>query len=96
MRAVRTDANVAYDRSPASALWITLLACGCAAERPPQPPSIVPAAFEYGTAAPSASWPAQDWYRGFGSDELDDFVDFAIRDNTDLTVARQRVAQADA
>src|SRR5215470_4597938 len=96
MRAVRADANAACDRSSASALWIALLACGCAAERPPQPPPIVPAAFEYGTAAPSASWPAQDWYRGFGSDELDDFVDLAIRDNTDLMVARQRVAQADA
>jgi outer membrane protein, multidrug efflux system len=96
MRAVRTDANAASDHSPASALWITLLACGCAAESPSQPPSIVPAAFEYATAAPAASWPAQDWYRGFGSDELDDFVDLAIRDNTDLTVARQRVAQADA
>jgi multidrug efflux system outer membrane protein len=96
MRAVRTDANATSDHSPASALWITLLACGCAAESPSQPPSIVPAAFEYATTAPAASWPAQDWYRGFGSDELDDFVDLAIRDNTDLTVARQRVAQADA
>jgi NodT family efflux transporter outer membrane factor (OMF) lipoprotein len=96
MRAVRADAHGACDRWLASALWFALLACGCASERPPQAPPIAPAAFEYGTAAPGASWPAQDWYRGFGSDELDDFVDLAVRDNTDLTVARERVAQADA
>ena len=96
MRAVRADARVACDRWLAPALSFGLLACGCASESPPQPPPVVPAAFEYGTAAPAAAWPAQDWYRAFGSDELDHFVDLAIHDNTDLTVARERVAQADA
>jgi NodT family efflux transporter outer membrane factor (OMF) lipoprotein len=96
MRAVRADALWACDRWLASGLWLALLACGCATESPPQPPPIAPAAFEYGSAPPRASWPAQDWYRGFGSDELDEFVDHAVRDNTDLTVARERVAQADA
>lgn len=82
--------------------WLTTaalsaaFACGCATENPPQPPPVTPAAFEHGTAAPSASWPAQDWYRGFGSDELNELVDLAVRDNTDLTGARERVAQADA
>src|ERR1700739_3200794 len=72
-------------------------ACGCATESPPQPPPLPPAAFEHGTAAAAgASWPAQDWYRGFGSDELNALVDEAVRDNTDLTAARSRVAQADA
>jgi outer membrane protein, multidrug efflux system len=69
---------------------------GCATESAPQPPVVAPAAFEHATAAPSASWPAQDWYRGFGSDELNGLVDLAVRDNTDLTGARERVAQADA
>jgi NodT family efflux transporter outer membrane factor (OMF) lipoprotein len=96
MRAVRADARGACERSLASGLWFTLLACGCATEIPPQPPPIAPAAFEFGAAAPRASWPAEDWYRGFGSDELNDFVNLAVHDNTDLTVARDRVAQADA
>src|SRR5215831_5113023 len=96
MRAVRTDARGAFNSWLASALWFALLMCGCATESRPPPPPIAPAAFEYGTAAPGASWPAQDWYRGFGSEELTDFVDLAVRDNTDLTVARERVAQADA
>ena len=72
------------------------VACGCATESAPQPPAVTPAAFEHATGARGASWPAQDWYRGFGSDELNDFVDQAARDNTDLTGARERVAQADA
>ena len=69
---------------------------GCATESAPQTPAVTPAAFEHATGAPSASWPAQDWYRGFGSDELNALVDDAVRDNTDLTGARERVAQADA
>ena len=72
------------------------LACGCATESAPQPPAVTPAAFEHGSAAQGAAWPAQDWYRGFGSAELNDFVDLAVRDNTDLAGARQRVAEADA
>ena len=96
MRAVRADALWPCGVPLASGLWVSLFACGCATENPPQPPSIAPAAFEYATAPARASWPAQDWYRGFGSDELNDLVDLAARDNTDLTVARERIAQADA
>jgi len=96
MRAVRADACGAFNSWLALALWFALFMCGCATESRPPPPPIAPAAFEYGTAAPGASWPAQDWYRGFGSEELTDFVDLAVRDNTDLTVARERVGQADA
>jgi len=79
-----------------TAVLSAALACGCAAESPLQPPSIAPAAFEQRGAAASATWPAAGWYRGFGSDELNEFVDLAMRDNTDLTGARERVVQADA
>jgi NodT family efflux transporter outer membrane factor (OMF) lipoprotein len=72
-----------------------LLACGCATTSAPQPPPLTPAAFEHATGG-NARWPAQDWYRGFGSDELNAFVDLAISGNTDLASAQQRVAQADA
>jgi multidrug efflux system outer membrane protein len=96
MRAFPADARGACDRSLASALAFALLACGCAAESPPQAPPIAPAAFEYGAEAPRASWPARDWYTGFDSDELNQLVELAIHDNTDLTAARERVAQADA
>jgi NodT family efflux transporter outer membrane factor (OMF) lipoprotein len=43
-----------------------------------------------------AAWPAKDWYRGFGSDELNALVELAVSNNADLGAARARVAQADA
>src|SRR5262249_30014359 len=55
----------------------------------------VPAAFE--NASPSdGQWPSQQWYRDFGSDELNGLIDSAVRTNADLSAARARVAQADA
>ncbi|MBS0418179.1 MAG: efflux transporter outer membrane subunit [Proteobacteria bacterium] len=69
------------------------------------PAQEVPPAFEGATsstaptAAPAiaqAQWPAQQWYRDFGSDELNTFVDAAVHANLDLESARARVAQADA
>ena len=72
-----------------------MLACGCVSEQPLPSPPPAPDGFEH--AAPgNASWPGQDWYRGFDSQELDDLVDFAASHNTDLAAAGERVAQADA
>ena len=88
--------RAACGRSLAAAALAAALGCGCATESPPQPPRVTPADFEHGAARAGASWPAQDWYRGFGSDELNALVDQAVRDNTDLAGARERVAQADA
>jgi multidrug efflux system outer membrane protein len=81
-------------RLTAVSLCCTLLSC-CAGGPSVQPPREVPAAFQYGTPR-EGSWPAQDWYRGFGSDELNGFVDLAVSNNGDLAAARERVLQADA
>ena len=43
-----------------------------------------------------ASWPGKDWYQEFGSAELSALIEQASSDNLDLSVARARVAQADA
>jgi len=59
------------------------------------PPQDVPTAFD-GAGASAAQWPGQDWYRGFGSEELSSLIETAARNTTDLTAARARVAQADA
>jgi NodT family efflux transporter outer membrane factor (OMF) lipoprotein len=72
------------------------LACACVAAKPVSPPKETPASFEHGRIASGASWPAKDWYRGFGSDELDTLVEAAVANNADLGAARARVAQADA
>jgi NodT family efflux transporter outer membrane factor (OMF) lipoprotein len=60
------------------------------------PEQLRPAAFEHTAPAATASWPGQDWYRRFSSDELDALIDFAVSNNTDLAGARERVTQADA
>jgi len=102
MRATPVQSASGHDRSvtgkrPASAVLWSVLASGCVAERAVQPPPDIPAAFEHGAAAASrGSWPAQDWYRGFGSDELDTLVELAVTNSWDLSAARERVAQADA
>ncbi|HEV2286186.1 MAG TPA: TolC family protein [Steroidobacteraceae bacterium] len=73
------------------------MAAGCAAQQPPTAaPPAAPAGFEHAAAAASPAWPGQGWYRGFGSEELDALVDFAVGHNADLAQAGERVAQADA
>ena len=83
-------------RGLATASLCAALACGCVTGRPVQPPRDVPAAFEHGATSGGGQWPAQDWYRGFGSDELNKLVELAVANNWDLSAARERVAQADA
>ena len=73
------------------------MAAGCVAEQPlAAVPSAAPAGFEHAATAASPAWPDQGWYRGFGSEELDTLVDFAVSHNADLAEAGERVAQADA
>lgn len=47
------------------------------------------------TDAPTI-WPAADWWRGFGSSQLDQLIDEAQRSNDDLGAAMARVQEADA
>ena len=49
-------------------------------------------------SAPGAagSWPSTDWWRSFGSPQLDDFIAQARKNNDDLAVAVARVQEADA
>ena len=83
-------------QGPALACLCALLGGGCADVKTAPPPPQTPASFEHGQSASGPAWPAQDWYRAFGSDELDALVDLAVTNNTDLAAARARVAQADA
>lgn len=83
---------------PASVCAYSLLLAGlggCAVETPKASPPQVPAAFEQAPAGP-ANWPGREWYRGFGSAELDALVAEAVGHNFDLATARARVAAADA
>jgi NodT family efflux transporter outer membrane factor (OMF) lipoprotein len=65
--------------------------------QPTKPPTVtLPTAFERALPADTANWPSKDWYHGFASPELDALIDQATSNNLDLSVARARVAQADA
>jgi outer membrane protein, multidrug efflux system len=69
---------------------------GCALHEASPKPPVLPAAFEARPATGDSSWPSQDWYKGFGSQELQTLVEQAANNNLDLAMARARVAQADA
>ncbi|HYC23000.1 MAG TPA: efflux transporter outer membrane subunit, partial [Candidatus Bathyarchaeia archaeon] len=75
-------------------LCVALAGCSLGPEyaRPDVP---VPDAFsEAGEAG--AAWPSADWWRVFGSRELEGYIDEARRANADLAGAVARVREADA
>ena len=75
---------------------LSIYGAGCALhEVPPKSPEL-PAAFENRLLENEQAWPSQDWYKGFGSPELQALVDQAAGSNLDLAMARARVKQADA
>ena len=61
-----------------------------------RPDPALPAAFRASPATSQAAWPAPDWWRGFGSPELDALIAAARAANPDLAVAAARIRQADA
>jgi len=62
---------------------------------PVQPKIAMPAAWEAQSTAPTA-WPATDWWKSFGSPELDGLVAEAQSNNLDIAAAAARVMQAEA
>jgi multidrug efflux system outer membrane protein len=76
-----------------SAVCTALVACsvGPAYQRPVIP---LPAQWKESSSAPL--WPATDWWRAFGSPELEQLIDEAERSNDDLAGAIARVQEADA
>jgi NodT family efflux transporter outer membrane factor (OMF) lipoprotein len=68
---------------------------GCALHEASPKPPVMPATFEARPAAAEA-WPGQDWYKGFGSQQLQSLIEQAANNNLDLAMARARVIQADA
>ena len=75
---------------------LALLAlAGCALHEASPKPWVAPAAFDARPAAGEV-WPGQDWYKGFGSQQLQSLIEQAANNNLDLAMARARVTQADA
>jgi outer membrane protein, multidrug efflux system len=62
---------------------------------PVQPKISMPTAWETENTAPT-NWPAADWWKAFGSPELDRLVVEAQANNLDIAAAAARVNQAEA
>lgn len=76
---------------------LSLALAGCATEQAAAPiPPDLPPEFESGHAPAAGQMPSKEWYRDFGSDELNSFVDLAASHNWDVAAARARMLQADA
>ncbi|HEX6980617.1 MAG TPA: efflux transporter outer membrane subunit [Alphaproteobacteria bacterium] len=61
-----------------------------------RPDAPVPAAGRADTPGEAVAWPSPDWWRGFGSATLDDYIQRAQHNNTDIAAAAARVLQAAA
>ena len=81
---------------PALAGFATLmLLTGCAV-REPRTVLLAPMPVAWNEAAPASSTPmAIDWWRAFGSAQLETLVTEALAGSSDLRIAAQRVRQAD-
>lgn len=62
--------------------------------RKPETPTV--ARFEAAPAEADGRWPDRDWWRGFGSHELDTLMAQAIEGNRNLRAAVARIRQAEA
>lgn len=84
------------------ALMMPGLLTGCAwppTETSRAVPIALPATGNTLAAVPAATvgpWPRREWWRRFGSPELDRLIDAALKDNPTLQMAASRVHQAEA
>ena len=75
---------------------LAVSACATTSPVPALPASDVPSAFEQPIAVSAPVWPKPDWWRGFGSEELDGLIAMTQSGNLDLAAAESRILQADA
>jgi NodT family efflux transporter outer membrane factor (OMF) lipoprotein len=61
-----------------------------------RPDVAMPEGWREGGAGGNVAWPAADWWRGFGSAELNELITTAQQANADLGAAVARVKEADA
>lgn len=75
-------------------LGLGLAACSVG-PRYRRPAAPLPAAWQIGAASQQAGWPTADWWRGFGSSTLDDYVRQALAGSDDIAAAVARVNEAE-
>jgi outer membrane protein, multidrug efflux system len=77
-------------------VWLAPLALAACGDRLSLASGIALPARLAATEPAPAVWPAPDWWRGFGSRELDALMAAAVINNFDIRAAEARVRQADA
>jgi NodT family efflux transporter outer membrane factor (OMF) lipoprotein len=78
-------------------LPLVLLISGCNLGPDYQRPEAeIPVAFRATPATEAEAWPSEDWWRGFGSAELNELMEQARAQNLDIAAAIARIRQADA
>jgi multidrug efflux system outer membrane protein len=81
----------------ATLVLATLAQADCGASGDPVERGLdIPAAYRASPEGAAAAWPAEDWWTGFGSPELNGLIDQARAHNFDIQAAIARVRQADA
>lgn len=75
------------------ALWLAACTVGPAYRRPSIP---VPSGWSTPTEPAPAAWPSSDWWRSFGSPQLDELIREAESANDDIGAAIARVHEAEA
>jgi NodT family efflux transporter outer membrane factor (OMF) lipoprotein len=83
-----------------AALLAALSAAACAALPTPQPRPVPKAASDYSTvqsfAGPTAAWPSDHWWIGYGDPQLTALITEALAGAPDLSIAEARLRKADA
>jgi multidrug efflux system outer membrane protein len=75
---------------------LALSACAISTPAPPPPADLPPSFIESTPVAHATPAPVPDWWRDFGSNELSVLMEAALAGNPDLTIASERVRQAQA
>ena len=78
-----------------SVIAVTLTGCAVGPDYH-QPQTSVPVKWDNAEARVPANWPAPDWWKAFGSPELNELMAEAQSGNTDVAAAAARVLAADA
>jgi multidrug efflux system outer membrane protein len=75
---------------------VVISCSGCVIQSSHPTAANVPAEFDNKQTAQQAAWPSKEWYRSFGSEQLDKLIALAATNNFDLAAAQARIRQADA
>ncbi len=82
-----------------SIMVLALTMAGCATDPPAaldMPSLNLPSMFTAPVAKQAPIWPKANWWKGFGSTEMDGLIETAQKNNLDLDAAVARVRQAEA